>query len=181
MRGSRYWLAGLACAGIVVGTVRGVRGADAPIAASVAGASQEKAALDLTYIPKTAVGAVVVRPQPVFTGPGSEWLPLEVITAGGLANAGFDPVKISEAVAVFTAKTGPRPEVGIILRFTEPYSKPALLAKLPHDTTDAEVAGKTFQRAGHDFEPSYYLPDAQTVLIAPEPMLRQMLAAISGR
>lgn len=171
----QWLLASLACG--LVGAGHCIQGADAPIAATVAAASQEAATLDRAYIPATAVGALVVHPQPFFTGAGSEWLPLEVITAAGLENAGLDPVKIKEAIAVFTAKTRPRPEFGIILRFTEPYSKPALLAKLPHGTTEAEVAGKTFQRAGHDFEPSFYLPDAQTVLIAPEPMLRQMLAA----
>jgi prepilin-type processing-associated H-X9-DG protein len=171
------WFARVACAGIMVGLACRAEGADAPANEAGAAAPQVKAPLDLSYIPATAVGAAVVRPQPVFTGPGADWLPLEVLTAAGMENVGLDPVKIREAVAVITAKKGPRPEFGIILRFTEPYSKSALLAKLAHGATEVEVGGKTILEVSDSASPSFFLPDAKTLLIAPEPMLRQMIAA----
>src|SRR5258707_724357 len=109
-----HWLAGWACVGMVFGPVMSGRAADPPAAAA--------APFDFSYVPAVAVAAVVLHPHDALTGPDAEWLPVEVITAAGLKEFGFDPLKIKEAVVLSALILGsPDPQVGLILRFAEPY------------------------------------------------------------
>ena len=82
----QHWMAAWAGLGMLIGpAMQSV--ADEPAAAGPrATASGRTAAvhLDLTFIPTQAVAAIVAHPQAVLSGPDSEWLPTEVITAAGM-------------------------------------------------------------------------------------------------
>src|SRR5437868_634255 len=105
----RRWMAAWACVGMLIAPAAEATAADRP---------------DMTYIPAEAVAAAVVHPQVVLAGPNADWLPLEVITAGGMKEFGFDPLKIKEAVAIAAPPAGGGdPLLGLILRFSTEYSK----------------------------------------------------------
>jgi hypothetical protein len=131
--------------------------------------------LDLAFIPADAVTAIIAHPQPLFTGPEADWMPVEVITAAGMKEAGFDPLKIREGIALFAPPAkGPSPDIGIIVRFTESYSK---------DSVKAAMHGRQVTVAGREVievpGPQSFLwtfPDDKTIVGGTEGMLRKMLA-----
>ena len=133
--------------------------------------------LDLQYIPAEAAAAIVAHPQAVLTRPGAEMMPVEVITAAGLQAAGFDPVKIKEAVLLVAPPSHtPSPDFGAILRFSDAYSKADIIAKLKGAKSVASD-GKTFFQAPGPGLPLLYFPDARTIIFATPTMMNSMLAA----
>ncbi len=181
MRRLQWWLSGCACCGMLLGPSAGGWAAppndsSSPIAITTPTAPKS-AKLDLKYIPSSAVALAVIRPQSLFTGPNAEWMPLEVITAAGLEHLGVDPLDIEEAIGVTAAEMGPQPEMGLIVRFTKPYNKEAVLAKLAGRTAPATVKGKAIQKSPNASEPSFYLEDPTTIVVASESMLTKMIAA----
>ncbi len=167
------WMAAWACAGMLIGPAVQMRAQEAP-AASASG----KVTLDLSFIPAEAAAVLVAHPHDALTGPDAEWLPTEVITAAGMQNVGFDPITIKEAV-VFVSPPGPgspEPGFGAILRFVETCPKVAILAKLP-PTKEADADGKLIRAGSNARLPSVYFPDERTLVLAPEPMLKKMIAA----
>src|SRR5437879_840365 len=110
----QHWMAAWAGLGMLIGpAMQSV--ADEPAAAGPRATARGRTAavhLALTFIPTQAVAAIVAHPQAVLSGPDSEWLPTEVITAAGMKQAGIDPVKIQEAVVLFASPTrGTEPHV----------------------------------------------------------------------
>src|SRR5260221_6277998 len=103
----RRWMAAWACLGMLIGpAMRSV--ADEPAGSRPHAAKGRTAAvkhLDLAFIPAQAVAAIVVHPAAVLTGPDSEWLPTEVITAAGMKEAGLPPAKNSQTGAPFPPPT----------------------------------------------------------------------------
>jgi hypothetical protein len=170
------WLAAWACVGMLIGPT-GECWAAAPAAAgdTAAKTSAGDKHLDLAFIPADAVTAIVAHPQPFFTGPEADWMPVEVITAAGMKEAGFDPLKIREGIALFAPPAkGPSPDIGFIVRFTESYSK---------DSVKAAMRGRQITVAGRDVievpGPQSFLwtfPDDKTLVGGTEGMLRKMLA-----
>ena len=155
------WLAAWACAGMLLAPAIESRAADSP---------------DLTYIPAAAVAAAVAHPQTVLSGPDADWLPLEVITAGGMKEFGFDPLKIKEVVAIAAPNAGGGdPSVGLILRFGEAYAKANVLDRMGL-TKEVVVDGTTFvQQPG--FKLLFYFPDDRTIVLGSPALLKPMLAA----
>jgi prepilin-type processing-associated H-X9-DG protein len=141
------------------------------------GVADEPAAakhLDLAFIPPQAVAAIVAHPRAVLTGPDSEWLPNEVITAAGMKEAGIDPVKVDEAVAIFASPTrGTEPNAAAILRFAEPYSKPAVTAKLVGH--EKQIGGKSVVELGGPQDAVLFLADEKTIVIGAGPLVEKML------
>jgi hypothetical protein len=167
-----------ACLGMLIGpTMQSL--ADEP-AGSVPRAAGGRAAdvkhLDLSYIPAQAVASIVVHPRAVLTGPDSEWLPTEVITAAGMKEAGVDPVKIQEAVVLFASPNrGTEPHVAAIFRFSEPYSKAAVTARLVG--REKEVDGKPVVELAGPQAMLLHLADEKTIVIGTGPLVEKMLAA----
>src|SRR5437868_9996714 len=118
------WLAAWACFGVLIGPTQQMAAADPPAAAAAPKEARESERLDLSYVPAEAVAAIIAHPQAVLTGPDSEMVPVEVITAVGLKQFGFDPVKIRKSI-VFMRPPADQldPAVGVILQFSEPYSQ----------------------------------------------------------
>jgi len=185
MLGWKHWLAAWACCGMLLypagSLVIGAEPAAAeanPTAVS-AESPQPAAALELMFIPAGATAAAIFHPQPLLTGPNAEWMPVEVITASGMQQFGVDPVQIREAVFLFFPPDAarPMPAFGVIVRFSQPYSAAALLAKLPNPQ-EAEADGKKIYALPGPDHLCLSLPDERTILLAAGPAtLGQMLAA----
>jgi Protein of unknown function (DUF1559) len=172
------WMAAWACLGMHVGPATQTMAADPPAAVK----APEKATttprhLDPAYIPASAFVAVVVHPQAVLASPEAGAIPTEVITIAAQREIGFDPLKVEEAVLVLAPPSrGPDPEVGVILRFAEAYSKERVTEKLA-PAKEIEVEGKTVLERPRPGDPSFYFPDDRTIVLGTLPMMRQMLSA----
>ena len=131
--------------------------------------------LDLAFIPADAVSAIVAHPQPFLTGPEADWLPVEVITAAGIKEAGFDPLKIREGIALFAPPAqGSSPDIGFILRFTESYSKD--LVKTAMRGRQINVSGREVIEVPGPQSFFWTFPDEKTIVGGTEGMLKKMLA-----
>jgi len=192
MRTIQWPLATLACFAMVLSpSFRAIADEPPAVTGPVAPAAAEQkpaAAVDLSYIPATAVGAIVLHPQQVLAGENAEWMPIEVITAAGLQNVGFDPTQIQEAVGVIappdmSPKTaprrgGPEPGIGAILHFSQAYSRRDVVAKLePLRPVVKQIDGKKFAMLQGPMPFGIYLPDDRTLVIGTDGFLQQMIAA----
>ena len=178
MKTLERWLAAWACVGMLIGPAGAVRSADPPSARQSSSKSPvAEQHLDLAYIPATAFAALVVHPQAALARPQAQSLPKEIITAAGEQEIGFDPLKVSEAVLMFAPPSrGPDPEVGVVLRFAEAYSKERVIAKLPRPK-EVDIDGKTVLELTGRGQLSFCFPDDRTIVLGELPMLKQMLSA----
>jgi prepilin-type processing-associated H-X9-DG protein len=171
-------MAAWACLGIFIGPTSRVQAADSPPASRAAPNSTAAEHLDLTYIPAEAVSVIVAHPQAVLTGPDAEWIPVEVITAQGMKEWGFDPLKIQEAVVLFAPPTqGTDPDFAAILRLSEAYSKAAVTAKLVgmEKNIDGKAVVETTLPGARPIW--LHLPDDKTIMIGTAPLVGKMLVA----
>jgi hypothetical protein len=178
MRTLPRWMAAWACLGILVGSACQGWAADSPAAPPAAPTSAAAEHLDLTYFPAEAVSVIVAHPQSVLTGPDAEWIPVEVITAQGMKEWGFDPLKVQEAVVLFAPPTqGTDPDFAAILRFSEAYSKAAVTAKLVgiEKTIDGKAVVESTLLGPRAIW--LHLPDDKTILIGTAPLVGKMLVA----
>ncbi len=166
------------CPGVVPSLADEPPAAQAPATAGQAALEAKTstaATLDLSYIPASAVAAVVLHPRPVLTGPYAEMLPTEVIAAWGIQNLGFDPLDIEEAVGIATApevppglppqSREPEPNFGIVLRFAKPYSASDVLARLrPMVESIRELDGKKFAPLRGPIRTGVYFPNDRTIV-----------------
>jgi hypothetical protein len=181
MKGLQRWMAGWACLGMLIAPAAECWPADPPSKAQNAprfgetGSALVAQHLDLTYIPASAIAAAVAHPQGLLTAPQADMIPTEVITAAGLKEIGFDPLKVKEVVWLFAPpSTGRDPDFGLILRFSEPYSTASVVSKLRGREVD--IDGKTAIQLPQPDAPLIFSPDDRTMLLATRPMLKQMLA-----
>jgi hypothetical protein len=170
-------MAACACVGLLIGPSGRTRAAEPPAGSeSEAKAPAGDVHLDLAYIPADAVAAVVVHPRPFLTGPHVDWLPVELITATGLNEAGFDPLKVREGVALFAPpERGPSPEIGLILRFSESYSKESV--KTAAFGRETNIDGVEALQVLGPRRFWWCFPDDKTLIGGSEGTIRAMLAA----
>lgn len=136
------------------------------------------AELDFDYLPAGSVAGVVVRPARALRSSATELYPKEVIVAAGLEYAGFDPTKIETAWGFSGIPLPPSgvPAFGIVLSFSEPVDRATVVAKLA-DPAGPQKAGEQEFHLMRDPElPAFYFPDERTIVLAPAPVLRQMMS-----
>lgn len=140
---------------------------------------QEK--IDLGYVTPGAVAAVAAFPRRVLTAPEMEMMPLEVITALGIKELGFDPLEIEWVLAFVempengAMQAGP-PPVAIVLRSAKPFGEGKILGMLWDRTTEAQLDGKTYRKAMNPMTPSIYRPDEYTLIVAGDDFLPRLLS-----
>ncbi len=134
-----------------------------------------KAKIDLGYVTPATAAAVVVYPRHVFTAPGMEMLPVEVISAAGKKELGIDPVEIEQIVAIAEPPQAGPPRVAILVRMAKPLDKGPILAPLWKTTTEAQLKGKTYRQAKSPMTPSIYQPDDRTIVVASDDLLREIV------
>ncbi len=169
------WMAAWACVGMLIGPAGQSPAAPAAAGGVATDTSAGGGHLDLAFIPADAVSAIVVHPQSFLKGPEADWLPVEVITAAGMKEAGFDPLKVREGIALFAPPAkGSSPDIGFVLRFTESYSK---------DSVKSAMRGREINVSGREVievpGPQSFLwtfPDDKTIVGGTEGMFKKMLA-----
>jgi prepilin-type processing-associated H-X9-DG protein len=158
--------------GMMISTPMVVYGQQA--AAAEAGHS---AKLELGYVPPDAALGAVAQPRRVLTAPEMEMLPIEVIAAAGKKHLGFDPAEVEQVVVVALAPVlGMPPQAGVAIRFAKPIGQEGVLPVLAEVTVPAELDGKPYRRGANPMVPSIFQPDARTLLVAHDELLRKMLA-----
>ena len=164
-----------ACFGMLIGPIAQTTAGEP--AGSVRASSNEAAApQDVTYIPSEAVAAAVVHPQTVLASPDADWLPLEVLTAWGKKEIGFDPVKIKEAVAFCTPPAAGPPQFGAVVRLKEAYSKADIVAKL-RGAIEVEIDGQAVLALPFPGAPEVYFSDDHTIVIGSAALMKPIIAA----
>ncbi len=137
--------------------------------------------IDLGYVTPGAVAAVAAFPRRVLTAPEMEMMPLEVLTALGMKELGFDPLEIEWVLAFVelpengAMQAGP-PPVAIVLRSAKPFGEGKILGKLWDRTAEAQLDGKTYRKAMTPMDPSIYRPDEYTLIVASGDFLPRLLS-----
>lgn len=131
---------------------------------------------DLDYIPSQAVAAVVAYPRRVLTSDAWELFPVEILSAQGQQEFGFDPVEIVCALMVVELALPQPPQVGILARFATPFNPEKLLMSLKENTVPEQLDGKPYYRSKKPVDISLFLPDDHTLLLGHDALLRKMVA-----
>jgi hypothetical protein len=134
-------------------------------------------AIDLTYVQPDAFAVVVAHPRAFFEAPEMELFPREVVTAAVMKEAGVDPAKIDRVVISIANFNPPRePSVAGVAYFSEPLDPNLALGQIKARAKRISAAGKEYWVAAPPLSIAFYLPDDRTIVMAPEPVLKQMLA-----
>lgn len=139
--------------------------------------------LDVRFVPTNFTAGAVVHPARLVKSPLlTSVLPEEILTAMG-AETGIDPKKVERLLVL--AEPTPGGSVLFfpagVVRFAEDVDGKAILTKVLKDVQEVSADGKSYFSsktekmaktpiAGH-------VADARTLVIAPEPTLKKMLAA----
>ncbi|MDE0735156.1 MAG: DUF1559 domain-containing protein [Pirellulaceae bacterium] len=149
--------------------------------------TEEKAALDLSYIPATAMAAVILAPQRILDSEAAQLYPTEVLEVFSKRATGVSVMDIEQGIVLLQmSENSPVPMAGAIVRLSKPASLEALFPLLKEDPDtwqQVEVDGRPAIRftdpsrgpVPMSFEVT--MPDDKTVLIGMAGFLAQMLAA----
>jgi hypothetical protein len=131
--------------------------------------------IDTTHIPPGAAVVAVLRPAQLMNSPASELLPVEVATAAGLKHLGIDPAKVAEVTASVDPSNPSMPSYVVALKFIEPITGVTLPNKLRAHAKPDELNGKKYLKSEQPMLPSFYSPDKQTLIIAPDETLKRLV------
>jgi hypothetical protein len=142
--------------------------------------------LDVRFVPADFYAGAVVNGPSVLKAPlVTSAVPEEVI--GPLSKtAGLDPHKVERVVVLLGVKPGAPDEftIGVVVRFSEAVDGKAVLGAWLKGAREVSAEGLSYsvsQTEKLDKLPAAgHVADARTVLYAPEPTLRTMLAAKPG-
>ncbi|MGE0610310.1 MAG: DUF1559 domain-containing protein [Pirellulales bacterium] len=129
------------------------------------------------FIPDDAFAAVVAYPRTMLTQKEMEMLPLEILTAAGLQELGFDPLDVEQLVAfVQQPANGPLPGYGIVIKLAKPVDQEKLIPGLMAQTEPDKINGKDYHRSNSPAMPSMMVPNDKTVVLASQATLEKMLS-----
>jgi hypothetical protein len=133
--------------------------------------------IDMSYVSPGAVAVVVIRPAQLLSSPLTAMMPREVATAAGLKFLGFDPADVDEVVA-FTEMPGPAGfSYGVTIKFNKPFKASAIPPERRAHAQLSELNGKKYLQSQNPMLFSFYGPNSQTLVLAPDETLRQMVQA----
>ena len=122
-------------------------------------------AADLSFVTPEAFLGLVAFPRRVLTAPEMEMLPIEVISAAGEKELGFDPLEVEQLLAVVEPPSGMAPQAGVVLRLATPVDPEGLFRQLSAKVQEAQLNGV-----------SVFVPDGRTVIIAHDELGKRMAA-----
>ena len=142
------------------------------------------AALDVAYVPATAIAAIVVAPAQIMSAESVQLYPIEVLEALSQKTLGINVKDIKQALGVVTVSAeSPIPQAGLIVRLSKPCQLDDLfpLLKAAGILKKEQKDGQTFVRIKEQSSSpvtiSYTMPDDKTVLLGMDGYASQMLAA----
>jgi len=146
----------------------------------VARAAEETALRGIGYVPPEAAVAVVVNFSKLQSAPSLELMPWEILTAAGIQDFGFDPLKIHQVIAVAAPPSmGAAPGLGAVVSLSMPVTlKPSVLAQAQR----VLVAGQQVYRFRKNPPIELALVDKKTMVLGTPGFLESMLraAAVPG-
>jgi hypothetical protein len=146
----------------------------------VAHAAEETALRGIEYVPPEAAVAVVVNFSKLQSAPSLELMPWEILTAAGIQDFGFDPLKIHQLIGVAAPPSmGSPPGLGAIVSLSMPVTlKPSFLAQAQR----VLVAGQQVYRFRQNPPIELALVDKKTMVLGTPGFLDSMLraAAVPG-
>jgi beta-lactamase regulating signal transducer with metallopeptidase domain len=188
-------LAGVA--GLTALVISGVRAptGDTPLAQAAPPAVQtptapaaESKAIDLSFVPSSALAVVAVRPSELLSKNDMQPLAKLLNEAIGLEKkTGLKVEKIEEVKLAITRMPSPdtRGPEGVtlhIVRYAEAFDWKAKFAEnLLGKTVEASVAGKTYYHSDHGdqaIRPAFYLPDDRSIVFGPEIDLQRAILSV---
>ncbi len=134
--------------------------------------AQQQAAI--RRIPSSAAFGAIAHPRRVLTAPGMEILPVEVVSAAGRQQLGFDPVQVEFAIAVVDPPVAGPPSMLVGLRFVEPFDWKRLPAALLDRTVEGQWAGRTYRQGRTTNDLSVFMPNEQWLVIGTDALLRKV-------
>ena len=150
--------------------------------------------LDLRFVPADAGAAVVVRPRRIVQSPLIAAALPPAAAAEMVKELGVKPEQVEQVIVFLqagaaggraAAPPGRTPVPGAVIRFTEPVDGKQVLTRLLKGLREEVHEGKTYYRSSTGeallgLPLAGAVPDGRTVLVAPESVLRKMLAAGGG-
>jgi prepilin-type processing-associated H-X9-DG protein len=140
--------------------------------------------LDLKYVPRDAFLAIVAQPRRVLTGSEAEFYPMEVLTAVGNKNWGFDPSDIEQGMLVIAPPDPPQvghasgTKIGFVLHFSKPINIAAVGSKLTVTPgKDDNWDGVKVRTGNNPWQTACAFVDDQTLLLSTEDGLHWLLSA----
>ncbi|MEX2119667.1 MAG: DUF1559 domain-containing protein [Pirellulales bacterium] len=173
LRWGRVALFSLAALALAAGPL-----AAAAAAEPAAGGPRTTAArpLDLSYIPRQAVLAVVVHPGQLLAAPEFAMFPVEVVGAQLMELAAIDARQVEQVIVLANATTlSAQPSAAAIVRFSQPYDRQAVLANLAPESEEVAVGDARFYKSANGT--SLFMPDDRTLVLGVESDLRAMVSA----
>jgi prepilin-type processing-associated H-X9-DG protein len=137
-----------------------------------------KNSLNLKFIPASPLAAVIVHPAPILAAPQFQSMPIEILEAAALQEAGIDISKVEEVVLLVAFNPAqPQPPLPAwIVRFSEACDQTAIAEHL--STGPGEKIGGLESYLVKDADPlSIVFPDDRTMLVATAAELSDMLSA----
>jgi hypothetical protein len=140
--------------------------------------------LDVRFVADDFFAGAVVNAPSVLKAPAvASAIPPELLDGQAQAS-GIDLRKVERLVLLAdpTLVGDHPPGPAVIFHFAEPVDGQAVLGKALHEPSKASFEGKSYfvdKKPGNNRKPpdAGYVADEQTLLIAPEPMLKKMLSA----
>jgi hypothetical protein len=151
-------------------------GAEQPApAATQPAADAATAKIDTKYVMPGTVALAVLRPAQIMKSPMSELLPTEVATAAGIKYLGMDPAQVEEVIGFIDMSNPTMPNYGVTFKFVEPLKNLALPQELRAHTQPDELNGRRYLKSQDPMAPSFYAPDKQTLLVAPDETIKKLI------
>jgi hypothetical protein len=160
------------------------RGIQSPANQSAKNAANQQSApavvpakpIDLRYVQPDAFAVAVLHPKAFFDAPTMEFFPREVVTAAVMQEVGIDPTKIERLVISVANFAPPQEPTTAVAAYLSGRADPSqALAKLKARAQKQSAGGTEYWIVQpQDF--AFYMPDDQTIVAAPESVLKQMIA-----
>lgn len=135
--------------------------------------------LDLSFIPRDAIAAVVLHPHALLTEPRYEYLPSEIIIAACEETLGVDPREVHLAIATLSLEglINGQPNVGAILHFRNPYDQAPIHERMGPNAIELTYNEKKYWKIPDDgqFPLCIAMPTEKVLLLGTESHLTKML------
>jgi hypothetical protein len=145
--------------------------AQQPIAAAPAAS-----ALDASFILPDACAVIVCRPSQILSAPFAQLMPTEILQAAMMKETGLDPMAAQQVVLSITPPMAGPPSFSLHSKFSGPVAFKSEVFPMP--LNEEQLGGKRLLRNAADpTAPSFYFPDASTLVAANQPAITALISA----
>lgn len=147
-----------------------------PLAAQLPGRGDDQPSPE--FVPSSAFVAAVLFPKKIASNPSLKLFPMEVVTAWGKKEFGFDPLLILQATWIMEPPKPPgefgRPSWAAVLSFEKMQG---LTGGMIDQLEKKTIAGKTVFSGLKQGTPSFLVFDESTIIVGEETLFEKLLVA----